>query len=76
LSEPTCADCLIWRRVTDAFGICRRFPPVPLVVEDGVRMFWSETRPDAWCAEHQPGGHDEILARQQARDLEHTEGNA
>jgi len=72
LSEPTCADCAIWHRVTDAFGICRRFPPVPLVVpvegaKSEVRMFWSETRPDAWCAEHQPNP---------AAALEHTEGNA
>lgn len=57
MSEPTCADCACWRRVTDAFGICRRYPPVPLVpIVEEVRMFWSETRPDAWCAEHRPGG--------------------
>ncbi len=68
----TCADCAIWARVTDDFGICRRFPPIPLLVPNDpgqagsmVRMFWSETRPGAWCAEHRPAG-----------PLDRTEGNA
>ncbi len=73
MSAPSCADCAIWQAVTDKFGICRRFPPVPLVVQaavDGsivtsVRMFWSETQPAAWCAEHKPGS-----------PMDRTEGNA
>ena len=75
MTVATCSTCALWRQASDNFGICRRYPPVPMLMPDkqgnlDLRMLWSETRPDAWCAEYRApigGGNEDYRTEQMAQ---------
>ena len=58
LSEArgTCANCAHWEANPDgSAGFCVRFPPVPVVDDEGVTTIWPITDPADRCGEHKAG---------------------
>jgi len=50
---PTCATCKFFLATTDADGLCRRFPPVPLVYEGNQTIsVFPPMLSEGYCGEH------------------------
>ena len=53
---PTCERCRHWHELTESRdqerrGICRRYPPVPFVMEDGLSSEYPPVEIDDTCGE-------------------------
>jgi hypothetical protein len=54
---PTCERCRHWHELTETrdeerHGLCRRFPPIPVMDEEGVTSIYPFTAPDETCGEY------------------------
>lgn len=47
-----CENCKHFLAQTDAQGLCRRFPPVPIATSEGVTAFFPAMLNDGLCGEH------------------------
>jgi hypothetical protein len=51
--KQTCENCIYWKAVLDANGVCRRYPPRVFILKDGIDSTeWPKTSKDSWCGEH------------------------
>ena len=58
-----CSRCLYWQPGTEAFGQCRRRPPVVDFTDEGPMSAWPGTAATDWCGEFR----DEQIARDNPR---------
>ena len=50
---PTCQNCKFFLATTDTDGLCRRFPPVPLVYEGNQTIsVFPPMLNEGYCGEH------------------------
>lgn len=50
---PTCKNCKFFLAATDADGLCRRFPPVPLIHPNGPTFsVFPPMLNEGYCGEH------------------------
>ena len=55
LLMSSCETCCFFMPRENADGLCRRFPPVALIHEDGpVISVFPPMLPSGWCGEHIP----------------------
>ena len=47
-----CASCQYFMRQDEASGLCRRDPPSPVHVGDGIGSFFPPMLNEGWCGEH------------------------
>jgi hypothetical protein len=47
----SCSRCLYWQPGTEAFGQCRRRPPVVDFTDEGPMSAWPGTAATDWCGE-------------------------
>jgi hypothetical protein len=47
-----CASCQYFMRQDEASGLCRRDPPSPVHVGDGISSFFPPMLNEGWCGEH------------------------
>ena len=53
MDNLTCENCIYWKAVSEPKGVCRRYPPLNVILKDGVESSeWPETAGDSWCGEH------------------------
>lgn len=49
---PKCATCAFFNKEPkDEIGLCRRYPPVVLIINDEPEMIIPATTPEDWCGE-------------------------
>lgn len=53
LSGPCCGTCLYYT-VMGGQGACRRYPPLPVAVGQGITAFFPPVGLQHWCGEYQP----------------------